>query len=950
MDPKLSELIHNCTNSRDGIPVATYKSLFGIQSKFTITANKFGEFMNTYCDMAYEDEKADSGDGIPPTSLCVAEMVEGRTTLPVIGDFHLKFHVEEGEEDRSYYGEDFALRVIKCYQKAMSDLLNLSSGLSEYICCVLEGHSYRRGDMVHIHTVFQFPFCQLDINYTKKVFKPYVERLLRSNKVIEAFDTQPVGDWKDIIVEVKDYLPMYRSTIQDGMPHLAISHIYGYIQDEHIEEIYSPDIDLKEVFKPGNHSFIYNGRVPLDSIQLECGEDEDEYEYKKFWLPLFLSIHFWAGQSIPKEVANAKSNGTAGARNPYEVDELDSDNPIRMAHSLLPLLSIERANKDYSWLDIGRALHTITKGSEEGLNLWINFSSRATIQGRERNMCVYKYGELGNSNISIKTIAWYAMQDNLQAYNEWHNGWCQKSLNEALTTHHADVSKAIFRFFWLEYVFSSDRKVWYQYRGHHFYCLGIEPIVLRKEILEKFVGIYEKMRADVSTMILSTQDDMTKKNLEGKIGDINKLIARLKNENYRTTIVKATKDLFHVEEFEKLCDRNYNLTALSNCVLEVVEKRVRPRPGKPEDFILKFSTIIYPFEYTRDSYWVKEVYHWFNQITVGDKELRHYFFKRLSSFLIGRNPEKLFDVWTNEGNGGKSMLAKTIQYIFGAYFIDFPTSLLTAGNGKTSSGPSPELAQALNARGAILSEPDDRDAMKGGVIKRITGGDRIFTRALHDNGGSMELTFKTIMICNRIPDIVNVDKALINRFVIMPFLGVWNDTAPEKEEDQFKMRNFKIDPFFEAKIPDLARGLLWIIVDYYKHYSEEGLSFPAIVKEYIKKHWEDNDYYLQFISEKIVHAYKDGDKKEIDTDVYSSSSDIYPHFLRWFRDYYPGQIVPTMAQMKSDLSMSGRLGPQAKRGNWCGIKIKINVPELPGAGGGMGAGVTGPGTGNIVKI
>jgi phage/plasmid-associated DNA primase len=928
MDPGLSELIHNCSKST-GIALASYTSLFGIRSKFTLTANKFGEFINGYCIQAKEDERLDEGDGVAPKKLCIAELVDGRTTLPIIGDFHLKFHVEEGEEDRSYYGEDFPLRVVKCYQKAMADLLNLSPGLSEYICCVLEGHSYRKGDMVHIHTVFQFPFCQLDINYTKKVFKPYVEKLLRQSRVIEAFDTQPVGDWRDIIMDIKDFYPLYRSSVQDGIPHLALTHIYGMVEDSHIEENYCADYSLNDVFKPGNHSFIYNGRVTMDSIPLEPEEDEDIDEFKKFWLPLFLSIHFWTGQTIPKEVALQRPG--AGKPSVYDVDEADSENPVRMAHSLLPLLNTERSNKDYSWLDIGRCLHNITKGSEEGLNMWISFSGRATVPGRDKNMCTYKYRDLASTNLSIKTIAWYARQDNEAGYNEWHGAWCQKALNEALTTLHTDVAKAIYRFFWLEYIFSAESQCWYQYRGNHFYRVGREPICLRREILEKFIGMYERMRAEVATTILSTPDDMTKKNLESKIKDINMLISKLKNENYRTTILKSTKDSFHVEEFEKLCDKNIFLTALNNCVLEVVDKKVRPRQGKPEDYILKFSPILFPFDYNWDSFWVKEVMHWFNQITVGDKDLRHYFLKRLSSFLRGLNPEKLFDVWTNEGNGGKSMLAKTIQYIFGSYFIDFPVSLLMGGN-KNSSGPSPELAQAMNARGAILSEPDDRDAMKGGMIKRITGGDRIFTRALHDNGGSMELTFKTIMICNRIPDIANVDKAIINRFVIMPFLGVWSDAAPEKEEDQFRLRSFKIDPFFEAKIPELAKGLLWIIVQYYTHYAEEGLQFPAIVQEYIKKHWEDNDFYLQFIAEKVQYAYKDGDKKEIDSDICLSASDIYQEFSRWFKIYYPGMAVPSLAQMKADLTMSGRLGPQAKRGNWLGIKLKALIPELPSGG------------------
>ena len=366
-------------------------------------------------------------------------------------------------------------------------------------------------------------------------------------------------------------------------------------------------------------------------------------------------------------------------------------------------------------------------------------------------------------------------------------------------------------------------------------------------------------------------------------------------------------------------------------MLEVVEKKVRARAGKPEDFILKYSETFYPLDYTWDSHYVREILYWFDQICVRDRELKHYFLKRLSSFLRGLNPEKLFDVWTNNGNNSKSMMVKTLQYAFGAYFIDFPTALLTGGV-KNSGAANPELAQAANARGAILAEPDDRETMKGGIIKRITGGDRIFTRGLHENGGSMELTFKTIMVCNRIPDIANVDKALINRFVIMPFLGTWVEDAPETEEEQFRQRKFKMDPFFESKIPELSRALLWVLVQYYPYYAEEGLAFPAIVKEYIKKHWEDNDYYLQFIAEKLDYAFKDTDKKDIDVSVTLTMQELYPIFTRWFRDYYPGMLVPTSAQVRSDLCMSGRLGDQPKRGSWCGIRIKQSalVPDLGG--------------------
>lgn len=931
MDHALSDLIHRCSGNQ-GVKVASYTSYYGIQNNFNISVSKFGEFFNEYCQVAFEDEQDDMGDGISSKQLYIGENIDNKMTLPLMGNFSFKFDVEEGEEDRSYYTESLVLKIVKCYQSAIMELLEVTQEMSECLCCVLENHSHRKGEYVRINLLLQFPFCQMDIKYMRTKFKNHIIKLLRKNRIIEGFDTPPVGDWPEMLVDFEKSVPLYRSSMDASTPHMKLTHIYAIVNDTHIEEECGPDLNLNDVFQPSTHSFIHNGKVPRGSIQLQPDDDEDADDYYKYWTPLFLSIHYWGAQTNPKEAEKF----TDAPRSVYDVEEMDSDSPHRMAASLLPLLSADRANKDYSWLDVGRVLHNIYKGSEEGLNIWINFSAKATVQGRDKGMCQFKWPEMKSSLLTVKTLAWYARQDNPTAYEAWHLNWCQKAFNEAMSATHLDVARAIYRFLWMDYVYSGNSKLWYQYRENYYYEIGLQPFALRKDISDRFIKIYTKMNCEISNKEHEAKgSDMLSKDIEYKGKAVRNLIDKLKNENYRSTIVKSLTDMFHVEEFEKKCNKNHLLTATKNCILEVVDKRVRARPGKPEDYITKYSDIYYPFEYDWDSYWVTEVLKWFDQICVRDGELKHYFLKRLSSFLRGLNSEKLFDVWTNSGNGGKSVLTKTLQTIFGAYFVDFPTCLLM-GNGKNSNSgaANPELAQAANARGAILAEPDDRETMKGGIIKRITGGDRIFTRGLHENGGSMELTFKTIMVCNRIPDIANVDKALINRFVIMPFLGTWCEDAPETEEEQFQQRKFKMDPFFEAKIPELARALLWVMVQYYKYYAEEGLSFPPIVREYIKRHWEENDYYLQFISENIEYAFKDAEKKEVNTNVSITVQDIYRVFTRWFKDFYPGMAIPTAAQVKSDLEMTGRLGPQVKRGHWMGVQIKQSslVPQLGNLG------------------
>jgi hypothetical protein len=50
-------------------------------------------------------------------------------------------------------------------------------------------------------------------------------------------------------------------------------------------------------------------------------EDQDEEEFKKYWLPLFLSINFWSGQTLPKEVATVATQEQVEAPKDEELPE-----------------------------------------------------------------------------------------------------------------------------------------------------------------------------------------------------------------------------------------------------------------------------------------------------------------------------------------------------------------------------------------------------------------------------------------------------------------------------------------------------------------------------------------------------------------------------------------------------------------------------------------------------
>lgn len=914
MDAQLSELLHACTLGGSVIG-ASYCSLYGAKSRFNVTGSKLADFLAGYCRIVYEDEQREEEEEEEYKSspgLSVGELVEGRSILPVIGHFNLKFHLgDESPEQAGLFGEDLLMAITACYQQAICHLLEIHIGLSELICCVQEGRPVRSGETTLIQISFQFPYCQVDIGFQRTVLRPLVEQLLRQRKVVDRFETQPIGDWREIIIDLDTAVPLYRSTMDPNTLPMTLSHIYQYVDVNQIDNDIHPEIELEIAFNPMNHSFLY---------QNKCGHAFLEGQADlRYWIPLFLSIHFWPGQVQPKEsvIRNAPTP------NRDYTDNLDLESPIAIARHLLPLLSVDRIEKEYSWLDVGRVLYNITDGGDEGFNLWVQFSSRSAT--RDRDACLALYYDLRGTPLTVKTLAWYAQSDNRIAYDEWHRAWCHEALTTALSGLHADVAHAVYKVFWLEYMCTNMKdNCWYRFVGTLLKRLD-DAVSLRQDITLKFIRIYEGMRAEASQKIYTELQgrDAQKKELELLITQIGGLIKKLKSESYKSTLIKATREFFYVENFGQIVDSDPDKTGWSNCVVEICGAVAYPRPGKPEDFITMCTRI--PLR--TDLHWrhplVLELMDWLGKVFI-DTDLLHYFCKDAASFLKGRNSEKYFRVWTGDTDNSKSMIVKLCQQTLGMYIFDLPVSIFS---GKTygSSGPNPELAQAKGTHVGIATEPDQDDEFKSGAIKRQTGGDRFFARNCNENGGSITATHKTILMCNRIPN-TNADKATINRFNILPFLSTWVDDPPKTTAEQYRLRLFKKEQFFENRIPALSHAFGWLMVQYYPKYAQEGLKPPVIVQNYIKHHWEERDAYVGFITERVVEAYKDREKVERDLDATLSAGEMYPAFKQWYRDQYPGLTLPTASRFKEEMCGKNRLGPQAENRRWIGVRLNLPVP------------------------
>ena len=140
--------------------------------------------------------------------------------------------------------------------------------------------------------------------------------------------------------------------------------------------------------------------------------------------------------------------------------------------------------------------------------------------------------------------------------------------------------------------------------------------------------------------------------------------------------------------------------------------------------------------------------------------------KDISSFLYRRNAEKKFRVWIGDTNGSKSVYQTIIRVMLGEYYCDLPSEFYSSQ--QKSNGPSPELAQMEDANVGFSAEPDDDASLKAPRIKRITGGDSFFARKNHQDGGSIETTFKPVLVLNSVPDIAGMEEATKTRFTMVP--------------------------------------------------------------------------------------------------------------------------------------------------------------------------------------
>lgn len=246
-----------------------------------------------------------------------------------------------------------------------------------------------------------------------------------------------------------------------------------------------------------------------------------------------------------------------------------------------------------------------------------------------------------------------------------------------------------------------------------------------------------------------------------------------------------------------------------------------------------------------------------NDIFAGDQKVIRYIQKALGYSLTGSTREQIMFILFGKGRNGKSIFVEVISEILGDYSNNMQAKSLMV---KKNDNVNTDIARLSKARFVTSSEPNEGFRFDEGLIKQLTGGDKVTARFLYAEEFEYTPKFKIWVSTNHKPIIRGTDDGIWRRLVLIPF----DVQIPEE----------KVDKDLKYKLLREAPAILnWMAEGAYM-WMQEGLAMPEKLKEASKAYRNEMDVIEQFIEDEC---------KRVD-DAKVKANELYELYKRWAND------------------------------------------------------------------
>lgn len=763
------------------------------KGKYVIDRNHQDEFFNAYCD---EWKHFD---------FCIAEKVQ--TYLPVLVDVDIKLAKGDTRRYNQYHLES----VVRDYQEVLKSIID-NFHPNHLICFVLEKHAYESKDNIKNGFHLHFPYVFLSKNDHLNHLLPRVKKLINKSKVFESFGFQNSGDLIDGSY-VKNPWLLYGSKKQLNMQPYLLTKILNEDRDE---------ISIEEALKDYK---IYDQEEDEILFHSDC---------QKF-LPRVLSVVPWNRRpceikpNLPSLVSiniDKKVSDEKDEKENFQV--LNMSEKMIMAKRLLSMMSDKRSDDYSDWMYIGWALHRESDGKEEGLKLWLDFSSRSS--KCDENQCIALWEKMHNTQVTMGTLHYFAKDDNAIEYNKYmlerklNNGEKSTYTSEQLEhfvslfeNQELGLSEVYYQVYGKENIKSSDQKGNVIYVWNEFRHLWMQQSLafLQTSIAEVLLDVQKQMICYLANKQIDNNDQVAVAKRKESIVMVNKSFSPkaklcknigefLKTKIYDDKAEKLLNDYKHVFPCKgglKIDLKTLELSPRTREDLFTYELDVNYCANQQTPNIDKFimqlmrDDTVYPEDEQKEREASKEAQQ---------QEQYNYFRKLLGYSITGENYMKIFQIWHgSKGNNGKSTLANMIESVLSSKLVSaVDHSVVTSydGDRKRAGQANSALVAIKGIHMGFVNESEDDNNCKlnQGQIKAITSGgsDAITARQLYGEQQSFIPKVKIAYLCNDIPQYNSIDVAFSKERLKMVAFRARFENTKENSEYVEDIKTNKRDEFF----------------------------------------------------------------------------------------------------------------------------------------------------------
>jgi len=603
-------------------------------------------------------------------------------------------------------------------------------------------------------------------------------------------------------------------------------------------------------------------------------------------------------------------------------EECKENTKLRETHEYamcLPALFYDDYDK---WLKVGFALkHT----DDRLFPSWVKFSSQSA---KFSFASVDKFKDMWTSwvkkdvMLTDRSIAYWARTENPVAYEAIRT----KTLDHLVTeitkqkqTTETDFA-TVLHFLYKDYFacVGIRNQLWYEYSGQRWTEMD-SGTNLRRRISspDGMFKLFQDKSREAMAEVTKVLPLDNKEKLDAARRWMNQcaiILVDLKRTEKKQNIMREACHLFYVPHFMDNLDNKNHILCFTNGVIDF--SLPHPfRQGLPDDYTSKCTNIPYiPLGPENEP--IQEEIKTFMRQLFPVQELRAYMWDHAASTLMGMNTNQTFNIYTGAGRNGKSKFVELMGKALGDYKATVPVTLIT--QKRTSiGGTSSEIVQLMGVRYAVMQEPSLGDTINEGIMKELTGGDKLQGRALFKDSVTFTPQFKLVVCTNTPFDIKSTDDGTWRRIRMCEFMSLF--TEDPVDGDEIKPYQFKVDKNIDDKFEAWKGVFMSMLVD--RALKTKGnVKDCATVLAKSQEYRQDQDNLAEYV--------KTSFKKETGGKI--RWTDVQKHLNTWWANHKgSGEKPPSAKHVQAYLCRC--FGPKIDFGGvknaWAGMALVFNDVE-----------------------